>query len=196
MSWSKNMPIASFDFFGTNRHLTQWHSYVHIPWYACRLNDSLTWITRMRSWLISPVLRSCYQFQESFVNGLRLPNCWVCIQFERYPALHRCHDHTMIWEWNSIPLPIFNHCSVTWHEYQILAEVLHMVATSTEGYYQVVLFNSGSGLLYNDITIGTGPWILQNYKIIYILWLAPLRPLPFVRNHTQLLGNLISEHFA
>ena len=63
----------------------------------------------------------------------------------------------MIWEWNSIPLPIFNHCSVTWHEYQILAEVLHMVATSTEGYYQVVLFNSGSGLLYNDITIGTGP---------------------------------------
>ena len=38
----KTCQLQALIFFGTNRHLTQWHSYVHIPWYACRLNDSLT----------------------------------------------------------------------------------------------------------------------------------------------------------
>ena len=52
--------------------------------------------------------------QDPFMNGFRIPSPWVCIQLERYPALHCRHDQAVIWERNIVTLPVFDgrgHCS-------------------------------------------------------------------------------------
>lgn len=126
--------------------------------------------------------------QEPFVNGLSSPNLWICVQFERYPALRRRHNHAVTWEFFVVST-IFdglNHCSVTWHAFLILIGILHMSTTPVEGHYQGVLFNSGvrpSGRLVRDH---------EFYRNIYMFH----GPLPFAPIRTQPLRNLISEHFA
>ena len=87
--------------------------------------------------------------QEPFLNALRSQSQFVCLQLERYPALCVRHAHAISWEHNRISLPVFDgvsHCSVTWHDFQVIAAILHTGAEPTSGHYRAVLFNSGSGL--------------------------------------------------
>ena len=103
-------------------------------------------------------------------------------------------------------MPVFdgyNHCSVTWTEFQIVAGVIHIGSTPVDGHYQAVLFNSGAGLLCDDnsrpIRLTRDLFFYQN---IYLLWVAPMtelrtefrRPIPWPSTAT--LGTLISEHLA
>ena len=145
--------------------------------------------------------------QEPFLHALRSQSSFVCLQLERYPALHVRHDHAVSWE--HALLPVFdgmNHSSVTWHEFQVIAGIIHKGSMPTSGHYQAVLFNSGSGLLCDD---NRPPSRLVRdptfYKEVYMLWLAPWsqtsqefrRPLPKVTPLWQAtLATLISSHFA
>ena len=73
-----------------------------------------------------------------WLNGLRTANSWVCLQLERHPRLHHRHCQAITWERNRIQLPVFdgyNHCSITWTEYQIVAGVLHIGNIPVEGHY-------------------------------------------------------------
>ena len=146
--------------------------------------------------------------QEPFLNALRSQSPYVCLQLERYPALRVRHEHAVSWEHNRISMPVFDgmsHSSVTWHEFQVIAGILHTGTEPTSGHYRAVLFNSGSGLqcddnrpcqrLVRDRTF---------YQEVYMLWLAPWSqtcqefrlPLPNLHSLQQAtLAKLISSHF-
>ena len=146
--------------------------------------------------------------QEPFLNALRSQSPFVCLQLERYPALSVRHHHAITWEHNRLALPVFDgmsHYLVTWHEFQVIAAVLHTGMEPTSGHYRAVLFNSGSGLqcddnrpcqrLVRDRTF---------YEEVYMLWLAPWShtcqefriPLPNLHSLQQAtLAKLISSHF-
>ena len=141
-----------------------------------------------------------------WLNGLRTASSWVCLQLERHPRLHHRHRQAITWDRNRIQLPVFdgyNHCSITWTEYQIMAGVLHIGSSPVEGHYQAVLFNSGAGLLCDD---SCRPRRLTRdrsfYENIYLIWAAPMatlcpeyrRPLPWPP--TDNIGNLIFEHLG
>lgn len=101
-----------------------------------------------REWLLDSI--RLWHRQKPFVNALRAQNHFVCIQLERYPALNNRHDDEMICQ---VLMPVFDglsHCSLTWHEFQMIAGIIHKGSSPTEGHYQAVLFNSGCGLLCND----------------------------------------------
>ena len=147
-----------------------------------------------------------WHHQGPFLNGLRTTNSWVCLQLERHPRLHHRYCQDITWERKSIHLPVFdgyNHCSVTWTEFQIVAGVIHIGSTPVDGHYQAVLFNSGAGLLCDD---NSRPIRLTRdlsfYQNIYLLWVAPMtelrtefrRPIPWPSAAT--LGTLISEHLG
>ena len=145
---------------------------------------------------------------HSFLNALRSQSQFVCLQLERYPTLCVRHAQAISWEHNRISLPVFDgasHCSVTWHDFQVIAAVLHTGVEPTSGHYRAVLFNSGSGLqcednrpcqrLVRDRTF---------YEEVYMLWLAPWAqtcqeyriPLPNLHTLQQAtLAKLISTHF-
>ena len=122
-----------------------------------------------------------WQHQGPFLNGLRTTNSWACLQLERHPRLHHRHCQAIIWERNSIQVLVFdgyNHCSVTWTDFQIVAGVIHIGSTPVDGHYQAVLFNSGTGLLCDDNNLPTRlVRDLPFYQNIYLFWLAPMTEL-------------------
>lgn len=115
-------------------------------------------------------------------NALRSTSSWICLQLERYPDLFHRHDCSITWPRNQESLPVcngLNNRSVTWHEFQILAGVVHRGTTPDAGRYQAVLFNSGCGTICNDplqlglwndlqwsstaLETGSRPYFLQRY---------------------------------
>lgn len=148
--------------------------------------------------------------QESFLHALRAQSPFVRIQLERYLALNVRHDHAVTWDHNHILIPVFDdlgHCSVIWHEFQVIVGILYKGFIPTEGHNQAVLVNSSSDLRCND-NRPLDRFVRDQtfYEEIYMLWLAPWsatrmefrRPLPLISQAPQntALATLMSKHFA
>ena len=66
------------------------------------------------------------------------------------------HHYAVTWDHDRVLMLMFdgmNYSSVIWHEFEVIIGIRHKGSISTIGYYQVVLFNSGCGLLCDDTSI-------------------------------------------
>ena len=104
-------------------------------------------------------------------------NCLICVQIDRFPSLDCKFCEPIYWSRAEVMLPIFDDAhgfSVTWHDFHVLASVLHIGPVPQSGHYVSILYSPLSLLTTDD---GIKPrQTFMNEDIAresYMLWLAP-----------------------
>ena len=115
---------------------------------------------------------------DPFVCAFLQPDSLICVQIDRFPNLDCKFCEPIHWSRIEVLLPIFDDVqgvSVTWHNFHVLASVLHLGPVPQSGHHISTLYSSLSMFTADD---GIKPHqIYMNEDVAqasYLLWLAPV----------------------